>query len=97
MEQEKKVVLDFTLEEDGKKVHKGWLVYCPGCKSGHLFDDRWTFNGDMMKPTFMNSMLVNQSDEKTRCHSFVKDGMIQFLGDCGHELRNQTVPLEAIY
>lgn len=28
-----------------------------------------------------------------RCHSFVKNGMIQFLSDCSHELAGQTVPL----
>lgn len=27
------------------------------------------------------------------CHSFVKDGMIQFLDDCSHDLAGQTVPL----
>ena len=27
------------------------------------------------------------------CHSFVTDGMIQFLGDCTHHLANQTVDL----
>lgn len=27
------------------------------------------------------------------CHSFVTDGMIQFLGDSTHELKGQTVPL----
>ena len=27
------------------------------------------------------------------CHSFVTDGMIQFLGDCTHELAGQTVPI----
>lgn len=27
------------------------------------------------------------------CHSFIKDGMFQFLGDCTHELRGQTVPI----
>lgn len=30
------------------------------------------------------------------CHSFITDGKIQFLGDCTHELANQTVPLENI-
>jgi hypothetical protein len=29
------------------------------------------------------------------CHSFVTDGRIQFLGDCTHELANQTVDLPA--
>lgn len=27
------------------------------------------------------------------CHSFVKDGRIQYLGDCTHELKGQTVDL----
>jgi hypothetical protein len=27
------------------------------------------------------------------CHSFVKDGQIQFLGDCTHALSGQTVDL----
>jgi len=30
------------------------------------------------------------------CHSFVKDGQIQFLGDCSHDLKGQTVPLPDI-
>lgn len=29
----------------------------------------------------------------TRCHSFVRDGNIQFLDDCTHALAGQTVPL----
>lgn len=28
------------------------------------------------------------------CHSFVNNGMIQFLSDCGHELAGQTVALQ---
>ena len=28
-----------------------------------------------------------------RCHSFVRDGQIQFLGDSTHELAGKTVPL----
>ena len=27
------------------------------------------------------------------CHSFVKDGMIQYLGDCTHSMAGQTVPI----
>lgn len=30
-----------------------------------------------------------------RCHSFVRDGQIQFLDDCSHDLKGQTVPLPA--
>ena len=28
-----------------------------------------------------------------QCHSFVRDGMIEFLSDCTHKLAGQTVPL----
>jgi hypothetical protein len=31
-----------------------------------------------------------------RCHSFVKRGRIEFLGDCGHALAGKTVPLPEI-
>ncbi|HWK13245.1 MAG TPA: DUF6527 family protein [Rhizobiaceae bacterium] len=31
-----------------------------------------------------------------QCHSFVRDGHIQFLGDCSHALAGQTVPLQPI-
>jgi hypothetical protein len=30
-----------------------------------------------------------------RCHSYVTDGRIQFLGDCSHHLAGQTVDLPA--
>lgn len=33
--------------------------------------------------------------QEMRCHSFVADGRIQFLGDCTHALGNQTVDLPA--
>lgn len=31
-----------------------------------------------------------------RCHSFVTDGQIRFLGDCTHELAGKTVDLPEI-
>ena len=31
-----------------------------------------------------------------RCHSYVTDGKIQFLGDCTHALAGQTVELKAV-
>ena len=72
--------------------------HCPGCGYGHWFKTtgghpRWTWNGDFDKPTVHPSILVNQSTPEARCHSFVLDGKIQFLGDCFHKLKGQTVPL----
>jgi hypothetical protein len=31
----------------------------------------------------------------TVCHSFIREGRIEFLGDCTHALAGQTVPMEA--
>jgi len=105
-----------TLDPDG-----GYLIFCPGCKQCHRFDARWTFNGNLEKPTFRASMLVrsghylgtvsgscwctynedhpNDPSPFTCnvCHSFVTDGMIQFLGDSTHELAGKTVPLPEFF
>jgi len=68
-----------------------WIFQCPGCHDVHLVDGRWSFNNDQEKPTFQPSL------KRTRpgycCHSFVRDGKIQFLGDCTHELAGQTVEI----
>ncbi len=85
-----KVLLEF--KPDG--AFQGYMIHCPACKRNHLFDSRWEFNGNMEKPTFMGSMLFRS---EYRCHSFVKDGMIQLLDDCDHEMKGQTVPLVAIF
>jgi hypothetical protein len=65
--------------------------WCPGCDHAHMVaisgPKAWGYNGDAEKPTFTPSW----RDEV--CHSFVRDGQIQFLGDCTHALKGQTVPL----
>jgi len=76
--------------------HAGWVIHCPGCKIGHFLDNRWKFNGDLDRPTFTPSILVKANmPGYNRCHSFVTDGDIRFLKDCGHDLKNTTVKLEA--
>ena len=89
---------------------EGYMVRCPGCGDHHLFSTehansvgaRWSFNGDSERPTFSPSMLVRSevwdgnATRKDVCHSFVRDGRIQFLGDCTHELAGKTVPLPDI-
>lgn len=54
----------------------------------------WTWNGDFEKPTISPSIDCNRSYPERRCHSIVTDGMIRYLGDSYHHLKNQTVPLE---
>lgn len=67
-------------------------------KSGHFClphkpgDDCWC--------TFNDKRRAEGKEESrfkcTVCHSFIKDGMIQFLGDCTHELAGQTVEIPEV-
>ena len=62
---------------------------------------RWGWNGSFDAPTFTPSLLTWWGGEGTemplhRCHSFITDGKIQFLGDCTHALAGQTVELPDI-
>lgn len=78
---------------DGKPTY---MVYCPGCKYSHPIDSRWSFDGNLEAPTFNPSLLCNAHDPQQRCHSFIRAGQWQFLSDCHHELKGQTVPMVAI-
>lgn len=82
-----------------------YLFHCPGCGYGHMYQTEagtankdtaliWQFNGDVNKPTFTPSLLVNASEPKSRCHLFVRDGKIQYLNDCAHHLKGQTIEME---
>ena len=89
------------ITSEDKTEDQAWF-YCPGCKTHHAFTLKrpgfkpWTFNNDLEKPTFSPSLLCNRDLPESRCHSFVKDGKIQFLSDCHHALNNQTVELPEI-
>lgn len=70
-----------------------FIFECPGCGCLHFFDKSWKFNNDFEKPTAKPSLLVFPSKPEKRCHSFVTGGKIQFLDDCFHDLKNQTVEI----
>jgi hypothetical protein len=65
----------------------------------------WDFNGDLDRPTVSPSILVtwpanpDASEEfkewrtERRCHSFIREGKIQYLSDCTHELAGQTIEI----
>jgi hypothetical protein len=92
-----------------KEYGPGLLVFtCPGCGYDHPFHvapqrrepradgspaPLWDWNGSMDKPTFSPSLLVFGMVPEKRCHSFVRDGKIQFLSDCFHSLAGQTVDI----
>lgn len=79
--------------EGGSQHGQVWLFWCPGCKEVHSVDNRWTFNGDVESPTFSPSLLVYEVPGGYRCHSFITDGEIDFLGDCSHDFVNRKVPV----
>lgn len=77
------------------------LHWCPGCKREHaVHAERWNWNEDTERPTLSPSVLhftsSNKGKRHTLCHYFIKDGQIQFCGDCPHEFASRTVPLEQI-
>ena len=41
-----------------------YLIECIGCGHGHVYDSRWTFNGDLDKPTFSPSYLSKHKHPK---------------------------------
>lgn len=82
--------------------NRSWFFRCPGCDAAgiggvHRCDERWTWNGSVTAPSFNSSVLARCTWGEERvehvCHSFVKDGRIQYLSDCTHTLAGQTVDL----
>lgn len=86
---------------DGEKV---LAFLCLGCGYDHSFriasgidtgKPVWDWNGALEKPTFSPSLMVNRGAD-SQCHLFVRDGQIQYLNDCWHDLRGQTVDMKEI-
>lgn len=85
----------FELRMGSDGVEDLWYE-CPGCGGLHIIPvsgpKAWGFNGSAESPTLTPSILSRGGREGKRvCHHFLKDGQIQFLNDCTHELRGQTV------
>jgi hypothetical protein len=87
---------------------QGYAIFkCPGCGYNHhirvkidgqalLPPPIWDWNGSEVMPTILPSINFQTADLDgidVHCHSFVKDGKIQFLCDCTHALKNQTIEI----
>lgn len=71
-----------------------YLYKCPGCGYEHAFSPAvHKFNGDVDRPTITPSLLQSNPQNYHRCHSYITQGKIQFLPDCWHNLKGQTVDL----
>lgn len=51
----------------------------------------WSWNGDFEKPTVSPSILL--TNVAARSHLFIRDGKLQYLSDCTHELAGKTVDM----
>ncbi|PMS91932.1 DUF6527 family protein [Vibrio parahaemolyticus] len=94
-----KNLVEPVVDKQGDVV--AYSAYCPGCKMGHVIYVKgrvvWGFNGNLQKPTFTPSLMVNRdlsNSNAPRCHSFIRDGQWQFLNDCTHSLKGKTVPMQ---
>jgi len=74
--------------------------HCPACDTLHEITDgpnQWKFNNDFDSPTIFPSIRVRWDfgEERTPkvCHSFVREGKIEYCSDCTHSLAGQTVDL----
>ncbi len=73
--------------------HNTIAFWCQGCSTAHgvnIGRNGWLWNEDPNSPTFTPSVLAQGI---YRCHSFVRDGKIEFLSDSTHGLRGMTVDL----
>ena len=95
--------LERLVGQDGRR---GVAFNCPGCGEYHVAQITgppgapiWVFNGDYVLPTLSPSLLVRShyaAGAPKVCHLFIRDGQIEFLGDCTHTLAGQTVPLSPV-
>lgn len=87
----------------GKHLYDALAFLCPGCAemggSGlHLLPvtpnegrASWQWDGNLEAPTVSPSILTRYSEGV--CHSFLRAGVFEFLGDCTHSLAGQKVPM----
>lgn len=66
---------------------------------------QWTWDGNVEYPTFTPSMNIRTDPRPTVpvgrpdagwidvCHYFLRAGVIEYLGDCTHAMKWQSVPL----
>lgn len=69
-------------------------MYLPVCLNSKV-DLSWLWNGDIYAPTLTPSVhsRLGPVDNETICHSWVREGRVEFLGDSTHEYAGQTLDL----
>lgn len=87
-------------------VDGGYIFHCEGCGIEHVIWTGkagypvWDFNGDIESPTFSPSHFCEyewgEERKQVRCHSFIRNGNIEYLSDCTHSLAGKTIRLRDV-
>lgn len=97
---------------DGEKRYDALMFCCPGCAGDggtglHMLPvnatdsagrPKWTWDGNLEAPTLDPSILTRwgPSEKNNVCHSYLRNGVIEFLDDCTHVYAGQHVPLSPL-
>ncbi len=81
------------------------MFVCPGCigvlggsglhmipVNSSIKEPHWIWDGNLERPTLSPSLLTGKSTADV-CHSFLRDGVFEFLNDCTHALAGQKVDM----
>ena len=91
------------LVRDDFRGGQRYFFFCPGCQHAHSYTvnsgiqgQNWSFDAATL--SFTPSLLIYTKHPETKqrqtlCHLFIKNGKIEFCGDCEHKLSGQTVDL----
>jgi hypothetical protein len=93
-----------TINDHGAE-YTALMFACPGCAEQDHNDGihilpvnttakspAWEWDGDLEAPTISPSILSHGSGDGV-CHSFLKAGVFEFLGDSTHSMAGQNVPM----
>jgi hypothetical protein len=94
------MVVRDVVDSDEKPLGRWCWTWCPACDEAHVFKvvgkdgtvptPCWGWDGNVDEPTFEGSLLHTHL---VTCHSFLRVGAWQFLGDCTHAMAGQTAPM----
>ena len=92
--------------DDHGTHYQALMFVCPGCmefggsglhivpvNAPHLLKPQWDFDGNLETPTLSPSILTWRDKRTQICHSFLRAGVFDFLGDSTHSLAGQQAPM----
>lgn len=80
------------------------VFYCPGCKRNHAVPytntrphtgGLWFWDENQEQPTIEPSLrILTEANGPSHCHVVVTNGVLNYCGDCRHELAGKSVPMQ---